>query len=226
MFGKKRCPKCNEKINNSYNFCPYCRTQLTNVGGFSGEEDWGILGKNDFVSGGEIKFPIGINTLFNSLIKSLNNQVKEFENIDGQPKKTEIKRGGIGISIYTSGNRPPEIKVTSFGNVPELKEQEKRVNSGVKNLKLPEVVNGKFAGLPKKEPKTNIRRFSNKVIYEINMPGVKSIKDVSIIQLENSIEIKALSKDKVYYKIIPINLPIRDYDFSKEKLVLELDEKE
>ena len=58
------------------------------------------------------------------------------------------------------------------------------------------------------------------------MPGVKSIKDVSVIQLENSIEIKALAKNKVFYKIIPINLPIKNYNFAKQKLVLELDEKE
>jgi len=55
------------------------------------------------------------------------------------------------------------------------------------------------------------------------MPGVKSMKAVSIIQLENSIEIKALAKDKVFHKIIPINLPIRKYNLEKGKLVLELE---
>ena len=42
------------------------------------------------------------------------------------------------------------------------------------------------------------------------------------MKLENSIEIKALAKNKAYVKRIPINLPIINYDFSKEKLVLEL----
>lgn len=226
MFNKKRCPKCGEKISGSYNFCPYCRSQLRNLSDFSDEEAWGLLGKNDFVPDEKIRLPTGFNVLFNSLIKNLNNQFKEIEGIDDEQKKIKMKRGGIGISIYTSGNKPPEIKVTSFGNVPELKEQENQIRSNVKNLKLPESDAGKFAGLPKKEPETNIRRLSNKVVYEINMPGVKSIKDVSIIQLENSIEIKALAKNKVFYKIIPINLPIRNYNFSKQKLVLELDEKE
>lgn len=222
MFNKKRCPKCGEKINNSYNFCPYCRSQLKDSSNFLDDENWGLLGKNDFMPNEEIRLPMGFNALFNSLIKNLNNQFKEIGNIEDKQKKIKMKKGGIGISIYTSGNKPPEIKVTSFGNSPELKEQEK---SRVKDLKLPESEAGKFAGLPKKEPETNIRRLSNKVVYEINMPGVKSIKDVSIIQLENSIEIKALAKNKVFYKIIPINLPIRNYNFSKQKLVLELDEK-
>jgi len=222
MFNKKRCSKCGEKINNSYNFCPYCRSQLKDSSNFLDDENWGLLGKNDFMPNEEIRLPMGFNALFNSLIKNLNNQFKEIGNIKDKQKKIKMKKGGIGISIYTSGNKPPEIKVTSFGNSPELKEQEK---SRVKDLKLPESEAGKFAGLPKKEPETNIRRLSNKVVYEINMPGVKSIKDVSIIQLENSIEIKALAKNKVFYKIIPINLPIRNYNFSKQKLVLELDEK-
>ena len=84
----------------------------------------------------------------------------------------------------------------------------------------------KIASLPKEEPLTNIRRFSNKVIYEIDMPGVNSIKDVSVIRLENSIEIKAFSKNKVYFKRIPINLPITNYGLSKGRLVLELNTEE
>jgi len=63
-------------------------------------------------------------------------------------------------------------------------------------------------------------------VYEIKMPGVKSPEDISIIQLENSIEIKALANKKVFYKIIPINLPIRNYNLSKGILTLELDSKE
>ena len=91
------------------------------------------------------------------------------------------------------------------------------------SIKLPISDSGKFAGLLKKEPETNIRRLSNKVVYEIKLPGVKSVKDVSIIQLENSIEIKALADKKVFYKIIPINLPINNYNLSSGILTLELD---
>src|SRR3989344_3748821 len=49
----------------------------------------------------------------------------------------------------------------------------------------------------------SIRRFADRVVYEIALPGVKSIKDISITKLENSIEIKAVSKDKAYFKLIP-----------------------
>ena len=219
MFSKKKCKNCGEKISNSYNFCPYCRASLKDR--FE-EKDWGFLGRNDAID--EVKLPFGFNHLFNSLVKSMNNQFKEIENqTKTEQKKTEVKKGGISISISTSGGKSPEIKVTSFGNIPEFKEKEKQISKKSKALKLPVSDSKKFSGMPKKEPETNIRRLSNKVVYEIDMPGVKSVEDISIIQLENSIEIKALSKDKVFHKIIPINLPISDYNLSKGKLVLELD---
>ncbi len=41
------------------------------------------------------------------------------------------------------------------------------------------------------------------------------------MKLENSIEIKAITKDKAYFKIIPLNLPIINYNILKEKLILE-----
>lgn len=197
------------------------------------ERDWGILGKNDFLpnpgaNSSEIKLPFGFNMLFNTLVKSLNSQFKESQIDNAKPKNQKrppIKKGGISISISTSNGKPPEIKVSSFGNIPKFKEQEKKIKEESEALKLPTINLNKFSGLPKEEPETNIRRLSNKVIYEIKLPGVKSVRDVSIAQLENSIEIKALGKEKVFSKVIPINLPIKNYNLSKGKLTLELDAK-
>lgn len=42
------------------------------------------------------------------------------------------------------------------------------------------------------------------------------------MQLEKSIELKALSKKKAYKKVIQIDFPIQGYKLSKEKLILEL----
>ena len=219
MFGKKKCKNCGEKIDDSYNFCPFCRISLKD--NFD-DEDFGLLGRNDSMD--EIKLPMGFNHLLNSLMKGMNAQFKELEKqTKNEQKKPEMKKGGISISISTSGNRPPEIKVTSFGNAPGFKETEQKIGEKAKAIKLPSSDWKKFSGVPKKKPETNIRRFSNKVVYEIDLPGVKSVEDISIIQLENSIEIKAFAKDKVFHKIIPISLPITNYNLSKGKLVLELD---
>ena len=76
--------------------------------------------------------------------------------------------------------------------------------------------------MPKEEPKSKIRRLSDRVIYELIVPGVDSIEDVLVIQLENSLEIKALSKDKIYSKNLNINLPILRYQLVNGSLIIEM----
>lgn len=218
MFGKK-CNQCGEEVNKKHKYCSTCGSPLQK------EEDFGMLGRED-VFDNQIKFPMGFNMIFNSLIKNLD---KQFQNMNKEVIKhtpdPKIKKGGISISISTSPGREPQIKINSFGGGPMLEQNSPPVKRELKPMKKLPRTNIKIGKLPKKEPTTNIRRLSDKVIYEINIPGVKSIKDVSIIQLENSIEIKALAKDKAYIKIIPIGLPILDYNFEKGKLVLELEAK-
>jgi len=80
----------------------------------------------------------------------------------------------------------------------------------------------KISELPKKEPKTNLKRIGDKIIYEIEMPEVKSMNDVLINNLENGIEIKAIGESAVYSKTIPINMPITNQTLSEGKLFLEL----
>lgn len=232
MFSKKKCKRCGEKVKDDFNYCPYCNAPLNDL---FNNEDYGMLGRNDLEPDNSIKMPFGLNALFNSLLKDLNNQMQQgMQNNQNQqqnnnpnnPKgKNTKKQGGISISISTSGDKPPEIKVRSFGNGQGIQE-EQNMNNIQKKVALPVSDSKKFAGLPKKEPLTNIRRLSNKVVYEIKLPGVKNVSDLSIIQLESSIEIKALAAKKVFYKIIPINLPINSYNLSNGVLTLELDSAE
>ncbi len=217
MFKKKKCKKCGKKIDEKFSFCPNCGNRINS----ENDEDFGMLGKNDFMPlADEIKLPFGFNAIFNSLMKNLS---REFEeqlkgNIpQGQPKN--LKKDGISISISTFGNGAPKIKVSPMGN--QRIESEKTAEKIKKNNFTKEKIK-KFSELKREEPKTNIRRLSNKLVYEIEMPGVKTIEDVSISQLENSIEIKAIGEKKAYAKIIPINLPIKNYDLSEGKLILEL----
>ncbi len=233
MF-KKKCPKCKGKINKEFNFCPYCRTDLS-----KDSDDFGMLGKNDFnmsQEGNQLGLPRGFNMIFNSLMKNLD---KQFRELDGnmsknqtpknQPKIPNMKKGGLSISISTAGNKQPQIKVKSFGNQPKFKQKEQQVKKQIKEIpsnKLPQKALKGISKLPKKEPSTNIRRLTDRIIYDITIPGVQSLKDISIIKLENSIEIKAISKTKAYIKLISINLPLIDFKFSKGKLVLEFETKD
>lgn len=214
---KKKCEKCGKKIDEKYSFCPYCGDRKDS----ENETDFGMLGKNDFMPlTNEIKLPFGFNAIFNSLVKNLSKEFEEQMKQElSQGKEKKVKKDGISISISTFGNGAPKIKVAPMGNSnPHIqKEPEKTTHKNFTKEKIK-----KFSELKREEPKTNIRRLSNKLVYEIEMPGVKSIEDISITKLENSIEIKAIGKEKAYAKIIPINLPIKNYGLSEGKLVLEL----
>jgi len=160
MFNKKTCRNCGEKTSEKYNFCPYCRTPLNEP---LDEKNWGMLGKNDFMPAEEIRLPMGLNAIFNSLMKNLN---KQFSELDKDMKEergdseTKSKRGGISISISTSGNLPPEIRVKSFGNIPEFREKERKIREKTEGLTIDNLQkkSKKFSGLPKKRTKDKYKK--------------------------------------------------------------------
>lgn len=247
-FWKKTCKNCRRKIEKGFSYCPHCGTSLINRE--KEEENYGFLGKKDIRDledfnlfgreRSELRLPFGFNTVFKKLIKEMDKQFKELDKELGKEKirKTNIERpfirkGGISINI-SSGEGRPVIKVRSFGNLPEFREMESQIKQPIeKTIKtkskikptISEEKAKKLAKLPREEAESKVRRLSGKVIYEIELPEVKSIKDIIVNQLENSIEIKAFSKDKAYFKFLPVSLPLLSYKFSKGKLILELGEK-
>jgi hypothetical protein len=220
MFNKKKCKRCGNKVEKKDSFCSSCGLILKEFD----EGEWGMLGKNDTIMP-EINMP-GFGMIFNSLMKNFGSQIKEMEKElkNGLEKNPNALKRGISISISTSGNNPPKIKINDLsGNIINAPCKEAPViKKKVGSLFLSEEKAKKFLELPQEEPQTKIRRLSDKMVYEIELPGVKSLNDVSIMQLENSIELKAVSKKKSYKKVIPINFPIQRYKLSNEKMILEL----
>lgn len=212
MFKKKECEKCRKKISKKYEFCPYCGSQFN-----ENPENWGILGENDDLN----EFEQFSNSIFGKISGSMINKM-----LGGAMRmlEKEMQKGIKNQNFKPKTN----IKLMINGREINLNNQETENNKKRQEIKemplntLPHEKLKKISSLPKQEPATKIRRLSDKVIYEIQMPEVKSVKDISIIKLENSIEIKALAEDKAYFKLIPINLPILNYELSKGKLVLEL----
>ncbi|MEK6842378.1 MAG: hypothetical protein AABX84_01060 [Nanoarchaeota archaeon] len=215
MFGKRECQRCREKSSNKYNFCPNCGVPFNNKSG----EDYGMLGEND-----SNNFP-DFNNLSNPFLGGINGKMmgKMFESAVRMLEKEMKKQNSpkTNFQLFINGK-----KVNIEKNLNNSTQSTKRYKREMSSENLPQANLKKFGDFPKKEPETNVRRFSDKVIYEINMPGLKSEKEISIIKLENSIEIKALGNDVIYRKIIPISLPITDYKISNDKLVLELGLKE
>jgi len=204
MF-KKKCKACGEKIEKKFKYCPYCGASIKEE---ENKRRYGFLGINDDISP-DLKLPFGFQGIFSKLIRELDKQIKSL--VDEDIKERSFKRG-IKINI-SSLNGKPIVKLNEMGEKIPIRKVAKQILDKEK-LK-------KFIQLPKKEAETNVRRLSNKIVYEIYLPGVNSLKDIIINKLENSIEIKALSKDKVYFKTIP-NLPLIKYGLKKEKLILEL----
>ncbi len=207
MFKKNNCPKCGKKIDRKYDFCPYCGNVIEN-----NQEDWGMLGKNDIKESIRTQNPfekITENMLSKMLGSAMNMLEKEMQKEMNQQKKSTL---GTNIRLMINGK---EISLTP------VEKKQKKVKEAESKF-LSEEKTKEFLKLSKEEPKTDLRRLSKKIVYEIELTGVASIDDVSVIKLENSIEIRAIAKNKAYFKIIPINLPLVDYDFLDEKLILEL----
>lgn len=213
MFKKKTCKKCGEKISGKFNFCPYCGDYTSD----QPSEDWGMLGKEDSIPAQTLSS----NNLFGGISgKMLNKMLGSAMKMLEKEFKEEMRPNSNNFELYVNGKRisPENIKVTRGPLQKPVKEPVKKFQP---NIFSKEALK-KFSKLPKKEPETNVRRLSNKVIYEVNVPGVTSIKDILINKLENSIEIKAIGKDKAYRKLIPIDLPLQRYKLEGQKLVLEL----
>jgi len=236
MF-RKNCRRCGRKVDKKYNFCPYCGYDIKRD---YEEKNFGFLGRDDNIDFPDLDFgmrmPFGFNRIFSSLLKQIDKQFKELDKEIGRDiektkkftKKPGIMSSGLSISISTGTGKKPEIKIRGFG--PEFENLDRKIIAKEKPEKfkkfpkteISEEIAKKIAKLPREEAETKVRRLSNKIIYEISLPGVKRIKDIIINQLENSIEIKAFSKEKVYFKLLPISLPIQNYKLQKGKLILEL----
>lgn len=222
MFDKK-CDKCKNKIKKDFDFCPFCGNSL---GSDYDNEDFGLLGKNDFLDenfspdlGGSF-----IDKIFNQTMKMMEKQMKNLaEETNNQNKPQRIPMSEINpdlnVQFFVNGKRvfPPQQE-----QIHNLQNQQQIIPARVKVKKMPLEKLERFAKLKRLEPASKVRRLGNKVIYELEVPGVNNLDDVLINRLENSIEIKALARDKSYSKILNINLPIIRYGLDKGNLILEL----
>lgn len=198
---RKKCGKCGEKTKNSYTFCPNCGVQLRK------QEDWGFLGKNDFNSfegNNETPFEGLINKMLGSALKILEKEIQK-------EMKPNSKNSSPKMRLMINGK-----EINSKENIRNAETQFLPIDFSPENLE-------KWKKLKKEEPISNLRREEDKINYEIDVPEVKSIKDISIVKLENSLEIRAVGENKAYLKRVPIDLPLRKYSLIKGLLVLEMD---
>ncbi len=211
MLFKKKCPQCKEKIEKSHKFCPFCGHNLNSKDKYN-NKDYGFLGRDDLDdSFGSMMNNIPINKLFKTAMKMTEKMMKNIQ--EGNQQKQNPNHPNMDIQFFVNGKRILPQKISPQKQIQQIQKIRKD---------LPKEKADMFAKLPRKEPKTTMKRLSGRLVYELAVPGVQDINDVLINQLENSIEIKALSKDKVYSKTLNINLPIINYELDKGNLILEL----
>jgi len=203
-MNNKNCLNCSRKISRDFIFCPYCGINIKK------EEErrgYGFLGLNDELDSMDLN-SLGFGGILNNLMKEVTRQM-------GGKLNENLFRKGLSINIGNLGGKH-FMKVKKFGK-PINNEIEVKPKNFIDDKKIK-----RLNELPRKEATAEVRRLSNKIIYEINLPGIRSIKDIIINKLENSIEIRAIAGENSYFKTLPVNLPIVSYGLEKEKLVLEL----
>lgn len=236
MFSKKIKCRCGKKVNTSFSFCPYCGANLKEKIEEDKEKKKRDEQLNAMIKDFEkafdmpffMKFPF--EKLVKSMIKDIEKQFQEYDELlakhSNSVEKPKIVTSGISINIKSTPEGEPIIQIKEFGpgsrGEKEIKEIEGKEEVKLPKVKISEAEAAKRAKLPREEPETKVRRLTDKIIYEISLPGVRDEKNIIINKLQNSIEIKAFAKDKAYFKLIPLGLPIKNYKLEKEKLILEL----
>ncbi|MEK6890759.1 MAG: zinc ribbon domain-containing protein [Nanoarchaeota archaeon] len=234
MIGKfsKKCENCDEKVKRNFEFCPFCgynfnlNSKFNKASKLSNKDDYGFLGKSDVLENNSL-FNGGINSMLGGLINELNKQMTELDKELKDENKNKKRRpmSGFSISIETNGNGP--VKIRTFGGKPNglnLGQNMLQNVEKIKRLKLPKIDSDKLVSLrklPRKEAEASVRRLADKIIYELEIPGVKSIENVNINVVQGMVEVKAISNKEVFIKELNVNYPLQGYSFGEGKLVLD-----
>ena len=196
MFGKKKCPNCNEEIKGDWEFCPHCGEKI------------------------ELEKPKRreMTAPFEGIFGDID---KEFERIDklfgfdsfkfpSIKMKPRMKGGGVSITVQSGTGMEPKVEVKTSGEYKKLEPEIKRkfgVRPAIEEIEKEKVEKKKIVRkVPKvtEEPETEVQTVGNNQIISIRLPDVKSEDDIEIKKLEQSIEVKAFANDKAYFKLIPI----------------------
>jgi HSP20 family molecular chaperone IbpA len=248
MFKKKIKCICGNKIDLRYEYCPHCGTSIKEA---KAQRDLKKLHEDrvdeeiDKITK-ELSRGFGMPAIasfpFKMFVKKLSKDIeKQFREMDQEMSKMQrnqqvpLNSKKVSQPLFQEGKKVGDIQEFKFpggqgfsvqinmGSPQEsLQENEKPEKVKLPKSNISERKAQELSKLPRQEPETKIRRLTDKIVYEISLPGVKNEKDIIINKLQNSIEIKAFSKDKAYFKLITLALAIKSWKLDKEVLVLEL----
>jgi rRNA maturation protein Nop10 len=199
MFENKKCKNCGEKVKDEWEFCPYCGEETT------------ASRSNPFENVFE-----DVEDEFKRIDKMFGSDFFKFPDLDTKMTRDD---NGINIIITSGTGREPKIQVKTSDNFKNLEPEIKR-NLGVRPVEKSVRKVSKVT----EEPETEIKTSQNKQVIQIKLPEIKSFKDVEVKKLEQSLEIKAFTKNKTYFKLIPIpsNSEILNKELKNNVLKIEV----
>ncbi len=197
-----RCLNCRAQFNKKYNFCPFCGQTAINPQ--EELEQFGMLGRTDLTP------------------EELNRNQRSNDNLKAIDYFMNSVLNGFmkGMENTQINNTPNGIKIKI--GLPAKKQQEmKTIPREISQEQIK-----KMSALPREVAKTSIKRIGDKILYELNTPGVISPEDIFISKLESGYEIKAIGDKKVYINSLPVNLPIKTLMLNQDRLLVEFMTKE
>jgi len=214
MVRRLRCPCCGREVEEGWAYCPYCGCML----GFRMFDEFF---ERDY-----------IRDFLEDFDKLVRKSIKEFFKPFEFEKEPYVKGGGISIVIKSESGKKPKVYVKTFGDYKEFEDKIKeniKKKIGIEEIEEEEKPKEKVSEIREvkvtEEPEVKIKRDVHRMEIEVDLPDVESAKDIEVVELEESIEIRAYAKDKVYFKIIskPKNKSIVEKKFEKGKLKLILE---
>lgn len=203
MFGNPSCPHCDNRIKESFDFCPRCGKSLKTPE--QQLDDFGFLGKDDELVGtsGGAGAGMGVtdklvSSILNSLMKSLDKQMKQVS------PDAEVRQFPNGVTIRVG--------------MPQAKPSK---DKPAKPQKITSEQLDRMSGLPRVEAPSSMKRIGDKVVYELKAAGVNSLNDVFVSKLAEGYEIKAIGTKKVYVNSLPVELPLQGYSLHDKGLTIE-----
>ncbi|MDP3881686.1 MAG: hypothetical protein Q8Q31_02290 [Nanoarchaeota archaeon] len=211
LFKKKskdvKCESCGKGSSSKYNFCPYCGVSLMDK--FEETLDFGMIGKSDLRGDEHLRSNLPgdarlldrvVSSMMSSLVKNMISEIKDAE-VKNTPNSISIKIGSPGKNI-----RKEEKKISKSMSEEQIK---------------------RMSEMPRTTAKTAVKRIGDKIVYELNIPGIESPEDVFVSKLESGYEIKAISGNKkVYVNSLPVNLPIKSLAINPDRLYIEFKSEE
>lgn len=228
-----KCANCRANVDERWQFCPKCGNRLRRRRSLF-DQIFSHFGR-------ELE-------QMDKQMRGMDRMERRFEALDLSPFFRQPSKGrGFKIKIVRHGGEKPKVSVQTFGDVnrEEITDQLKKQFGGMpgKPIKIritPVGVEPAAGPVPAKtartapekelptpkttkEPKTEVRRVDSRVIVEMELPGVRSLDDIRINEMQESVEVRAAAGDRGFFKILtkPGQFRVSKKGFKDGKLHLE-----